>query len=653
VSLTRATDTTHGSTGDALKRFVEAKISIAPDDVNAVGDSHTFTVTVQQDDGLTAAQGGDGVTGFGPAPAGTHPTVTLNDANGAVSVVASNTCATTGTNAAGQCTVSFTSNTAGTVTGHATVTFGVGGVSLTRATDTTHGSSGDAVKRFVEAKISIAPDDVNEVGASHTFTVTVQQNDGLTAAQGGDGVPGFGPAPAGTKPTVSLTDANGAVQNVSANTCATTGTNATGQCTVTFTSNTAGTVTGHATVTFTVSGVSLTRATDTTHGSTGDAVKRFVEATISIAPDDVNSVGELHTFTVTVLQNDGLAVGAPGGDGVSGFGPAPTGTTPTVTLTNTGGAVAIVFTNTCAATGTNANGQCTVTFTSNTAGTVTGHATVSFSVGGVTLTRATDTTHGSSRDAVKVFVAGSLAWVKNDNAGNLQGGATFQVCRTHNFNTQTGLFVDIADVCVSVVDDTDGIVGPGADRNPAPGQFQLTGLRLGRYTVHETAAPPGFEPSPTTVTRELTLAAPDATIAGGTFVNNRPIVKITGFGYTNAPTGVPTSGVVSGTATYTINLNNFGLAAATLSNSSLHVDVTNAGGGTLTCNASPSPFTTAITGTVAPGASLNPAPVSCNYNNMADGAVITASLTVKYTLNGLEREASGSPATISFTVQSD
>ena len=38
---------------------------------------------------------------------------------------------------------------------------------------------------------------------------------------------------------------------------------------------------------------------------------------------------------------------------------------------------------------------------------------------------------------------------------------------------------------------------------------------------------------------------------------------------------------------------------------------------------------------------------------MADGAVITATLNVKYTTNGMERTASGSPATISFTVQSD
>ena len=48
-----------------------------------------------------------------------------------------------------------------------------------------------------------------------------------------------------------------------------------------------------------------------------------------------------------------------------------------------------------------------------------------------------------------MFVSGSIAWEKVDNAGALQGGATFEVCRTDNFNTESGLFEDITpDVCV-------------------------------------------------------------------------------------------------------------------------------------------------------------------------------------------------------------
>src|SRR5262249_13988388 len=159
-----------GSSGDAVKRFVDAKISIIPDAVNEVGQNHTFIVSEKQDEGLPAGDpNGDAATGFGPAPTGTSPTVGLTDANGAGSVPSSNTCATPGTDAAGQCSVTFTSASAGTVTGHAAVTFMVGGVTLTRATDNTHGSTGDATKRFVDANISIVPDRVNEVGQDHTF----------------------------------------------------------------------------------------------------------------------------------------------------------------------------------------------------------------------------------------------------------------------------------------------------------------------------------------------------------------------------------------------------------------------------------------------------------------------------------------------------
>ena len=494
------------------------------------------------------------------------------------------------------------------------------------------------------AAISIAPDDVNEVGQSHTFTVTASQVIG--------GV--LSPAPDGTLVDVTLTNANGAVNSITANTCDDQGPlphgTVNGTCDITFTSNSAGTVTGHAEADVVLGGEPFHVATDGTGNNSGDAVKRFVDAQVDITPDDVNSIGESHTFNVVVQQDDGLAAGAPG-DAVSGFGPAPNGTTPDVTLTNSDGATNSISSNTCASPGT-VNGSCSVTFTSQTAGTVTGHASVTFSVGGVSLTRATNGTGNNSGDAVKQFVAGSLAWTKVDNAGQLQGGATFEVCRTHNLDTSNGTFTDITpDVCVTVVDDTDLVLGPGLDRDPSPGRFQLTDLRLGRYTVHETVAPPGFAPDPDTITIELTLANPDRTITTG-FQNERPIVKITGFGYTNAAdvTPPPTSGIVSGTATYTVNLHNYGGAATTLSNSSLAVSAGGAGSGTLTCSPA-SPVT--LAGSVPAGGNLGPVTVACDYADMADLAEITAVLNVKYTTNGLERTASGSPATITFTVQAD
>jgi hypothetical protein len=134
---------------------------------------------------------------------------------------------------------------------------------------------------------------------------------------------------------------------------------------------------------------------------------------------------------------------------------------------------------------------------------VTGHATVDLTVGGVALTRSTDGVSPNSDDAVKIFVDGSLRWFKHDDQGQLLGGATFEVCRTHNWNSETDSMDDITDDCVSVLDDN------APDTDPTPGEFQLDDLILGRYTVQETAAPAGWILDPDTVTVDLWLDDPD------------------------------------------------------------------------------------------------------------------------------------------------
>src|SRR5205085_1581052 len=119
------------------------------------------------------------------------------------------------------------------------------------------------------------------------------------------------------------------------------------------------------TVTFTVAntgspGVSITRVTDGIGANSGDAVKRFVDAKIAITPSAVNKVGDLHTFTVNVQQDDGLVANATGGDASTGFG-GVSGLHPTVTLTPTNNAVITNKTDNCAATaGTDSSGNCTV-----------------------------------------------------------------------------------------------------------------------------------------------------------------------------------------------------------------------------------------------------------------------------------------------------
>ncbi len=350
------------------------------------------------------------------------------------------------------------------------------------------------------ANISISPDAVNEVGDDHTFTVTVNQ----TVAGANS------PAPDGTIVDVDLTDANGAVNDVSANTCANPGTSG-GTCSITFTSDTAGTVTAHAEADVQVSDSLIHVETDGAGANGSDKVKRFVDARVSIDPDDTNSIGESHTFTVDADQDDGLTA-AQGGDGVTGFAPATVGDA-VVTLTNSDGAANSVSANTCdivAGDGDDdldSNGRCTVTFTSASSGTVTGHATVTVTVAGLSITRSTDATGSNSNDAVKVFVDGSLTWIKQDNQGNRMS-ANFEVCRTHNLNTGTGLMEAITAICVSVSDN----VAP--DTDPSVGGYKLEDLRLGRYTVDEVAPfPPGFEPDPDVETVDLTLASPNGSVS--------------------------------------------------------------------------------------------------------------------------------------------
>lgn len=284
-----------------------------------------------------------------------------------------------------------------------------------------------------KAKISITPDAVNEVGKPHTFTIHVQQDDGLDANEGGDGVTGFVDSTVGNV-DLTLTDSNGA-SSVLDTAASTTDDNQpsgdnldnNGEAKGVFTSASAGIVKGHATASVTVLGVPLTVSTDGLNGDSGDATKRFVDARITIAPNATNTVGQPHTFTATVQEDDGLTA-AQGGDGVTGFANV-VGAATTITLTNGGGAVATPAGPVSGT--TNASGQLQATFTSNTPGTVTGNASTTFTLDGVTLTRDTDPATanigagpGGSGPAIKTFIP---------PAG---GGATATMGFWHNKNGQ-------------------------------------------------------------------------------------------------------------------------------------------------------------------------------------------------------------------------
>ena len=397
-SLVMAIDVSPGETVTCtfVNSMPDPQIDLTPlDATNEVGDPHTITATVQQDDMLPAGPPGDNANGFGPAPDGTLVTFSLlNNVANAV-FVGGNTCLTVG----GSCSVTINTTTAGGVDIHATTTFNVLGVSLTRATGTGGLNSADAHKTYVDAQIDVTPlDDTNPVNQPHTINATVQQDDGI-AAPGGDNVDGFGPAPDGTLVTFSfVTNTAGAGFVGGINTCNTTG----GSCSIQINSANAGVVVVQATTTFNVGGLPLTRTTGTGGLNSGNARKVYVDAQIDITPlNDTNRVNEPHKFDATVQQDDGLEAGAPGGDAVTGFGPAPDGTMVTFSfITNTAGATFSGGVNTCTTTG----GSCSVSINAPNAGLVIVQATTTFTVGGLSITRTTGTGGFNSDNAQKVYV---------------------------------------------------------------------------------------------------------------------------------------------------------------------------------------------------------------------------------------------------------
>jgi hypothetical protein len=107
-----------------------------------------------------------------------------------------------------------------------------------------------ATRTFVDAHITISGDATPDSGTQHSFTVAVTRDNGTGA--------GAVNAPAGTKPVVTLTAANGAGVHVDSDTCATTGTIG-GTCRVTVTLTKPGAITAVASVTLDVNGVEVSR----------------------------------------------------------------------------------------------------------------------------------------------------------------------------------------------------------------------------------------------------------------------------------------------------------------------------------------------------------------------------------------------------------
>jgi hypothetical protein len=387
------------------------------------------------------------------------------------------------------------------------------------------GSCGDANERseVVDAHITISPlQATNESGDTHVLTATVKQINGSGESNAPDGtIVSFALSnnSAGAAFIDDGTDSDN--DGTEGNDCVT----VSGQCTVSITTAGTGDVDIDATTTFSVSGVSLTRSTDGTGSNSDSANKIFVDAPIAISPlSDTNNINSEHVFTITVTL-------------------LPLGTvTENLAITPSISPTPDEYADTCATpteTGTDTDvWTCTVTINHGSAETFTLNATLSVTLDGLAITRDTDpaTTEvgagpNGSGPATKVFVDGTLAWLKHDQNADLLAGATFEVCQTHYLDTSgvSDVLVQLVDenddpapACVSVLDDDGSDAGySGLDADADGGEFLLEGLSLGTWTIRETAAPEGYAFDDTlTQTVELTFEDTSGNAANA-FVNTR------------------------------------------------------------------------------------------------------------------------------------
>lgn len=286
-------------------------ITIEDDDVNRVGDPHTFTVRTFFDADINVNP-----PSFAPADSAAVTVTFTGDVDDKVDTCANGTGDAGDSEAVGVCTVTFTSDTPGTVTAHAAAT--VNGIAV--ETDGAAPNSGDATKLFVDARISISPDGNNPIGAPHTFDVLVEANTG----SGWNAIDVSGV-------TVTLAATAGATLINVDDDCAN-GTGGAddagiGQCDVTFSSSTPGTVTGNASATVALTtgegNINLPVSTQDVNSPTGEAVKTFFDGAIRILKDSTKG-GSVSAFG-TVFAVDGpdadtdADFNVTDGDGASGL----------------------------------------------------------------------------------------------------------------------------------------------------------------------------------------------------------------------------------------------------------------------------------------------------------------------------------------------
>jgi uncharacterized repeat protein (TIGR01451 family) len=279
----------------------------------------------------------------------------------------------------GECIVEITGTAPGTATLNVSFVKTVPEQPQQGVTQISRTLNASAAKTYVTYSITIDPNtDDNLVSTNHVFTVTTKVNNG-------DGL-GFVPK-AGIIPTIQL---SGPGTILSGGATCSTGTSATGTCTLTITSAVAGTT--HVTASF----GAVAASSPATQTFSASAVKNWVDYRLSLIgnPNPVNGIGQPHVFTFLLEKDTGG-----GFQFLPGTGPV------TITATGTGSITNISPTGPSSGTcTTDAAGKCFITVLSTTPGSLS--LTASYlGVAGATSKTVTAT-------AVKTWVPSSLQITK-------------------------------------------------------------------------------------------------------------------------------------------------------------------------------------------------------------------------------------------------
>ena len=487
-------ETTYDFTDEGTKTWVDYRVQVEPNGAtNIVSQDdqqfdHTFTVTVEKSSELD----GNGDPVWVPV---VGETVDLTWSGPGTPQPA--TCTTDGN---GQCSITFTSDTAGQTSLTATYSATEG--------ETSYDFTDGGTKDWVDYRVSVDPAGATNIVSQddqtfdHTFTVTLERattsdgnGDPIWAPLAGETVDLAWSGPGSPQPTSCVTDGNG-------------------QCSITFTSDTPGD-------TVLTASYGATEG-DTSYTFTDGGTKTWVDYDVNVDPDGTNLIGDDHVFTVTARRADSMSGGSPDWQPLAGAvidlslsGPG------SIASTDPAGPDASSCT-------TDANGQCEVTITSG-------------QTGQTTLTASYDAVEGATQytfsdSALKRWVDVTLAKDACPTDVSPRGG---RVDYKVTLDTDGPALAD-----VHVVDDLPANVmfvsatdlAGATPVTPAPGdingtvEWTIPSLAAGSYEATITVTvvdDPGVNPDGASFTNSVTMTTSDL---DGSFSDDKTLVIATGTG---------------------------------------------------------------------------------------------------------------------------